>query len=71
MSDQCKNCTGRGDIHKCRKIKDCSIKESWFAIEAIEVIQELAKQLKEAQADAQYSGMGDGGIYAYAVYRDD
>jgi DNA adenine methylase len=55
VSDQCKHCTGRGDIHKCRKIKDCSIKESWFAIEAIEVIQELAKQLKEAQADAQYS----------------
>lgn len=71
MADQCRNCSARGDIKKCIQEKDCSVKESWYAIEAREVIQELWKQLKEAKADASYSGMGDGGIYAYAIFGDD
>jgi hypothetical protein len=71
MADQCSNCTARGDIKKCNKEKDCSIKESWYAIEAKEVIQELWRQLKEAKADASSSDMGDGGIYAYAMFKDD
>ena len=43
MSDQCKNCTLRGDLKLCQ-ITECTQHESWMVVE-------LNKQLKASKAE--------------------
>lgn len=44
MPDECRNCTVRGDIGKCRDT-ECSIHESWYALKQDGLIRELVGAL--------------------------
>ena len=47
MSDQCRHCTLRGDIKKC-KSTECFHHENWYAKEQQKLINELQEGLKSA-----------------------
>ena len=48
MSDQCKNCTLRGDYEACIKT-ECFHHENWINVERIKRINNLERQLAEAR----------------------
>ena len=65
MSDQCMNCTVRGDLKECLST-DCSQHESWMT-------QEVMKQLKASQDEASIneSALADWhkfGDYLYKLF---
>ena len=46
MSDQCKYCTLKGDIDKC-KAAECFHHENWYAVEQQKIIDDLESRLVE------------------------
>jgi len=47
MSDQCGNCTLKGDLVKCKETP-CSHHENWYAIEQQKIIDDLRDGLMQA-----------------------
>ena len=45
MTDECKNCTVRGDYDECLKTK-CNLHDSWFAKECLKQSRELETGLQ-------------------------
>ena len=48
MSDQCKYCTLKGDIDKC-KAAECFHHENWYAVEQQKIIDDLESRLVDAK----------------------
>ena len=52
MSDQCKNCTVRGDLKAC-KSTPCFHHENWYAIQLESKIEELTKENERLKAEIE------------------
>ena len=48
MTDQCKHCTIRGDIEKC-KATECFQHENWYAVQQQKIIDDLEGRIVEAK----------------------
>jgi uncharacterized small protein (DUF1192 family) len=50
MSDQCKNCTYRGDIEKCKGVEPCILMESWITQELLDRTYRLTEHVASLRA---------------------
>jgi len=70
MTDQCKNCTVRGDINAC-KATDCFHHENWYAVEQQKEIDELKAHCARLQKAASCPCGDVGYIVRYNTYNGD
>jgi hypothetical protein len=49
MTDQCKHCTLRGDIKACESVP-CFQRENWWAVEKMQEMKQLKKELRDSKA---------------------
>ncbi len=51
MTDQCRHCTYRGDLKKCKSVP-CAQHENWYSIEQQKLIYALQNQVEELKINS-------------------